>query len=193
MPPGMWETDAWMNKLKKDRMNERETNCHCHNCPVKECHERIASDKTYCSKHTVNTLTPRQCKGDGGDEKSIYWCSCKDKVITADGYCQYHENQCAECPRRLASRDKYCFEHSNSHCKVDYCYQQTPNYHNSNHYIYCEQHAKLYGNSPSNSQEKKREERQQAQETEQTKLKSLVKANTAIAGEIKEVERFSTN
>jgi hypothetical protein len=170
-------------------------NCSCHDCAQSHCSIKIKKNETYCSKHTVNSLTPRQCKGDGGDEKSIYWSSCKDKVITADGYCKYHENQCAECPRRLASWDKYCFEHWNGYCKVIDCSERTPNSRDSNHYIFCAQHGNLYGNSLSNYQEKKREERQQSQQkaTEQTKLKSLVKTNTTIAGEIKEVERFSTN
>nr|UYR50786.1 hypothetical protein [Morchella crassipes] len=84
------------------------------------------------------------------------------------------------------------------YCKVPSCHQPTPNSIQSNYHIYCSEHAKLYGNSLNNYQQAKEQERisqqkAQAQATEQTRLKSLVKANTSVSGEIAEVARFSTD
>jgi hypothetical protein len=173
---------------------EEDNACSCHHCPIEYCYTRILAKDKYCARHTVS-YNLSQCRCEGTDWLGRKAYLCPQKVITSEGYCYYHENQCAECSERVDGRDKYCSQHWNGYCKVMDCSERTPNPHNSNHYIFCEQHAKLYGNSLSNYQEKKREEKQQRQQkaTEQTKLKSLVKANTAISGVIKEVERFSTD
>jgi len=171
---------------------EEDNACSCHSCPIEHCSTRILAKEKYCAKHTVSyNLSQCRCEGTDWLGKKTYFCS--QKVITSEGYCYLHENKCAECSERVDGRDKYCFKHWNGYCKVIDCHQQTPNSRDSNHYIYCEQHAKLYGNSLSNYQniQQEKTQRKQQKETEQTKLKSLVKANTTITGEIKEVERFS--
>ena len=115
-------------------------------------------------------------------------------VITNDGYCYLHENQCAECKRRTIILNKYCQEHSNSNCQVKDCYKSTPNSRQSNYYIFCSEHAKLYGNSLSNYQQVQEQERiqqetERVERAEQNQLKSLVQQKTSLANP-QEVIRF---
>jgi indole-3-glycerol phosphate synthase len=70
------------------------------------------------------------------------------------------------CSYRLTEGGNYCFQHTNKCANCSTRIADSQNYCSS-----CEV--------------------QQQKETEQTKLKSLVKANTTITGDIQEVERFS--
>lgn len=190
--------------LEEEEKKRKEANCDCHPCSHTYCSTKIRSYQSYCAKHTVSDSNSK-CRGDEFSHfKSAYeralFGECNRKVVTSDGYCSKHENQCAECDNRIWGDEKYCYQHSNGYCQVIDCHQQTPNSRYSNYYIYCKEHAKLYGNSPSNYQQAQAQQRIQQQQrkeaerlerTEQDKLKSLVKANTSITGKIEEVTRVS--
>lgn len=169
------------NWVKKNLDLIGENKCSCHESSQYNCSTLIAKYQTYCPRHTINSLTPKQCKGSG---RELY-NKCDGKVITNDGYCCLHENKCAECEGRIAGFDKYCVRHYNGYCKVSGCHQQTPNSRQSNHYIFCSEHAKLYGNSFSNYQQAQEQQRiqqetERVERAEQNQLKSLVQQKTSL-------------
>ena len=94
---------------------------------------------------------------------------CSTRIASSESYCANHQYGCSEasCYSRISAISGYCLQHSEV-CSGGSCYQRIASYQS-----YCSAC--------------------QQQQREQNQLKSLVKANTAIAGDIKEVERFSTD
>ena len=112
-------------------------------------------------------------------------------MVTNDGYCYLHENKCVECEQRTSGSHIYCSAHDNSQCQVNGCYEPTPNSPNSNTYIFCSEHLKLYGNDPNKYQQAQQQQRIREQQkiSEQNQLKSLVQQRTSLANP-QEVIRF---
>ena len=111
--------------------------------------------------------------------------------------------QSSNCSERIAVKDKYCAKHSTNYCSAKYCQERIPE-----ELKYCSSHIPKYCANCStwifssdkycSSCEVKREQQRQQEKalaekaTEQTQLKSLVKANTSLNNPLS-VDRFSTN
>jgi len=161
-------------------IEKSEIYCYEHReCSQNYCANPRTNYQDYCANHTLNSQTPKQCKGSGeknwggGDSK------CEGKVTTVEGYCYLHENPCKECGRRVAIWDKYCVRHHKACANCSARIFPSDNY--------CS-NCKVNNRREIESQQKKA---QAEKETEQTRLKELVKSNTSIVGTIQEVERFS--
>ena len=166
----------------------------CSSCQLKCAHDFYCSrtiekvGDTYCVKHTLTSQTPTRCWG-GNYSWASRTIPCYSQVVTNDGYCYLHENKCVECEQRTSG--SYCSAHDNSQCQVNDCYEPTPNSRQSNYYIFCSEHAKLYGNSLSNYQQVQQQEKiKQREQTEQNQLKALVQQRTSLANP-QEVIRIS--
>lgn len=123
--------------------------------------------------------------------------NCENRVSKEQKHCAGHAYQCNyrsgdwHCYHRTASSYGYCSSHSKT------CLSCGKHIYKDSGYDYCSEHqdscagcsnrVSYRGTYCANCQNAKR-----VKETEQTKLKDLVKSNTSISGEIAEVERFST-
>jgi hypothetical protein len=144
-------------------------------CPASYCIERISEGKSYCARHTS------VCQ-------SSY---CSERTASDKPYCSRHSKYCSEryCCERIGEKESYCSSHNGSnYCATNGCYQKP----SLSFFKYCSS-CQTKNNRVQQQERQKQAQRQQAQATEQNQLKSLVKANTNISGEIKEVERFSTD
>nr|UYR50791.1 hypothetical protein [Morchella crassipes] len=142
--------------------------CYSHrkSCPVYLCLKRIREQESYCSNHV------QACSNS----------SCSNRTAASQDYCSQHSKRCQEsyCSERVASGKDYCSSHG-SYCRGISCYRRV-----SSRGDYC------FGCETANRERERQQQREvQAKASEQNRLKSLVKANTSISGEIREVERFS--
>jgi hypothetical protein len=166
-----------------ERIVIKETYCanHQKECRANKCLQHISGGEDYCSSHKY------QCQG----SRERYYTYCSERVSSYQGYCWYHRNECQQsnCSKRIVYRDKNCYEHAPVCRNLNCSYRLTEGGN------YCFQHTNKCANCSTRIADSQNYcsscEVQQQKETEQTKLKSLVKANTTITGDIQEVERFS--